>query len=397
MSKKNRDWVKILLLVYAALAIFASIQSISLGGKQFEDNGPTYTHYNNYLIFKQSFFHLINHQDLYLLFPGEQWDLFKYSPTFALFFGLFAALPDWLGLMLWNLLNALVFYLGLKNLPNLSPKTTLALLLFCGIEMMTSLQSAQSNALIVGLILLTFSQLEKRQYLWATLFILLTVYIKIFGIVAYVIFIFYPKKERLIGYSLLWGLILLLLPLPVTGVGYLADLYKSWLRLLGEDHTSSVGLSVLGWLQSWFGFPFSKNSVLLTGMALLVLPLIRVKAYQHYAFRLNLLASVLVWIVIFNHKAESPTFVIAVAGVAIWGFYQQSNPWHWALFLFALVFTQLSPTDLFPAGVREHWVSPYVLKAVPCILIWAKINYELLADDFSKKHLLLRQLKPNRQ
>lgn len=385
MNKKYDQWIKILAGLYVALAIFASIQSISLGGKQFEENGPSYTHYNNYIIFKQSFFHLLNHQDLYQLFPGEQWDLYKYSPTFALFFGVFAALPDWLGLILWNLLNALVFFLGIRSLPNLGSKTSFAILLFCLIELVTAIQSAQSNALIAGLLLLTFSALEKRQYLWATLWILLTVYIKIFGLVAYAIFIFYPKKGRLIAYSLLWGLLLLLLPLPFTGANHFLELYQSWWHMLGEDHSSSLGLSVLGWLQSWFGFPFSKNSVVLVGMVLFVLPLIRWQQYANYAFRLWLLASVLVWIVIFNHKAESPTFILAIAGVAIWFFSQKSSPLHWVLLALALVFTQLSPTDIFPAAIRNQWVAPYVLKAVPCIAIWISITYELLFEDFSQK------------
>jgi hypothetical protein len=39
--------------------------------------------YNNYIIFKQSFTHLYNHQDLYGAYSSEYWDLYKYTPTFA--------------------------------------------------------------------------------------------------------------------------------------------------------------------------------------------------------------------------------------------------------------------------------------------------------------------------
>ncbi|MEP6804623.1 MAG: hypothetical protein ABI892_08875, partial [Flavobacterium sp.] len=45
----------------------------------------------------------------------------------------------------------------------------------------------------------------------------------------------------------------------------------------------------------------------------------------------------------------------------------------------AFVFTALSPTDVFPPFIRNEWMKPYVIKAVPCILIWAKITYDLLA------------------
>ena len=59
-------------------------QSILRSPKTFEPNGITYTHYNNYIIFKQSYFHLIENKDLYTLYPNEHWDYYKYSPTFSL-------------------------------------------------------------------------------------------------------------------------------------------------------------------------------------------------------------------------------------------------------------------------------------------------------------------------
>jgi hypothetical protein len=45
------------LLVLIVVGI--TFQSISLGSKSFVPEGIQYTYYNNYIIFKQSFFHLI--------------------------------------------------------------------------------------------------------------------------------------------------------------------------------------------------------------------------------------------------------------------------------------------------------------------------------------------------
>lgn len=42
--------------------------------------------YNNYVIFKMSFPHLVNNEDLYIVQPEEHWDLYKYTPTFAVLF-----------------------------------------------------------------------------------------------------------------------------------------------------------------------------------------------------------------------------------------------------------------------------------------------------------------------
>eukprot|EP01036_Dinobryon_divergens_P007620 gene7620-10167_t len=106
-------------------------------------------------ILASAFFHLLDGKDLYIMYPAECWDLFKYSPAFALFMGVFAWLPDIAGLTLWNLLNAML---------------------------LTSIQNAQSNGLIAGLILLAFNKLENGDVRWSSLFITLTVFIKLFGL-----------------------------------------------------------------------------------------------------------------------------------------------------------------------------------------------------------------------
>ena len=105
---KIKHWItnyRFILFLFIILGIAASAQSLLLSSKNQSER--KYTHYNNYVIFKQSFFHLIDHKDLYAPYPDEHWDLYKYSPTFAFFFGIFALLPDSIGVMLWNLLNHL--------------------------------------------------------------------------------------------------------------------------------------------------------------------------------------------------------------------------------------------------------------------------------------------------
>ena len=103
------------------------------------------------------------------------------------------------------------------------------------------------------------------------------------------------------------------------------------------------------------------------------LPLVKFKNYSNYGFRWRLLVSILIWVVIFNHKAESPTFVIAMSGVGVWYFFSEKTRMNLALVILAFVFTSLSPTDLFPRFLREQFVIPYVMKVVFCIFIWGKV------------------------
>jgi hypothetical protein len=55
------------------------------------------------------------------------------------------------------------------------------------------------------------------------------------------------------------------------------------------------------------------------------------------------------------------------------------------LLLFVLVFTVLSPTDVFPRYIRLEYVIRYSLKALPCFLAWLIITYQLLFSNFEKK------------
>ena len=103
MSKKIQEILthkSFIIMLYVLFALGASVQSLLLSPKPLLEGGIEYSNYNNYVIFSESFHHLKNNQDLYIAYPDEHWDLFKYTPTFSVFFGFFTLFPDWLGLNL---------------------------------------------------------------------------------------------------------------------------------------------------------------------------------------------------------------------------------------------------------------------------------------------------------
>lgn len=372
-----------ILVLYILFALIASIQSVRQGEKPFFEGGIPYNQYNNYTIFKQSFYHLKEGKDLYILYPQEHWDLYKYSPSFSVVFGALAILPDGIGLSIWNLLNAIFLLYALYLLPGISLKNKSWLALICLLELLTSMQNEQSNGLMVGWIVLAFCMLEKEKYLPATLLLVATVFIKIFGIVAMAMFLFYPKKWKLALYSGIWTMVLAALPLIFVDLTQYQFLMESWRQMLSEDHSISLGFSVMGWLQTWFGMEGHKLWTLIAGVLLFLVPFTRWQLYKDLNFRIWILCSILIWVVIFNHKAESPTFIIAMVGVSIWFIKSDKNALNIALFVLAIIFTSLSPTDIFPASVRRDWVIPFVLKAVPCILIWFKLTWDLLQPKWT--------------
>ncbi len=367
---KLTDKHVIILMVLVTVGI--AIQCYVAGG------GDQYTHYNNYMIFKSSFEHLIHHKNLYGLHPEQHYDYYKYSPAFALCMSAFYYLPDWLGLIIFNLTNTLVLLVAFKKL-KLPIANIKYLFLFILIELAISLSMTQTNALIAGLIILGFTFLEKENYFIAALFLSLTVFIKLFGLVAFALWFLYPNKPRFLLYSMFWFVVLTFLPLLVIPLANLLEQYNNWIVLLKNDHDASYGISFLGWVHSWFHLDLPKTATVLVAAVVFCLPLIRFQLYKVYAFRLQMLSSILLWVVIFNHKGENPTYIIAMSGVAIWYFSRKANKTNKALLWLALIFTSFSSTDLITPGfIADKYVEPYALKAVFCCIIWFKIIMEML-------------------
>jgi hypothetical protein len=376
-NAKSMQW---LLALYIVIALVASAQDLLHTPKAYSSDGRLYTEYNNYVIFKHSFFHLVDGKNLYEVYPDEHWDLFKYSPAFSPFFSVFAYFPDYIGLTLWSLLNALIVFFAISRLPGFTIKQKNWMLLYCIIELLGSLQNTQSNGLMAGLIILSFVFLEKSNYFLAAFCVVFSIYIKIFGAVAFAMFLLYPNKLKLAAYTLFWMLFMAAIPALVTGFTQLGILYKYWFALLREDHLASQGLGLVGIINSWFHVSVSKNMVVLVGMVLFCIPLARVSQYKNFQFRVLLLASVLLWTIVFNHKAESPTFIISMCGMAIWYCCKDRGRLDTVLAILAFVFTTLSVSDLFPRTLKEEFIRPYSIKGLMSVVIWAKIIYEMVFE-----------------
>ncbi len=378
MWKKSGDMLMrptTMWVVYLLVAVTASLQAILIGTHTAD--GFTYTDYNNYIIFRNSFTHLIHGQNLFTHYPAEQWDLYKYSPAFALIMAPFSVMPDWIGLPVWNMINAGILLWGCSMLP-FQQRTKILLGWFMLLELLTSLQNAQSNGLMAGLIIGGYGCLKKEKTGWAALCFMLATFVKIYGCFGLLFFLFFPNKVKGGLYTALWGVLLALVPIVVMTPQTLVWQYQNWLVMLAADKAASYGLSVMGWLHSWFGVNGGKDLITAIGFLLLLLPLVKIKKYKEQNFQLLYLASVLIWIIIFNYKAESPTFIIAVAGVGIRHFAMPKKIWSNILLAAVFVLTCMSPTDIFPPMVKERFFIPYVIKAIPCIAAWLIITYELM-------------------
>jgi len=350
-------------------------------------------YYNNFTIFLQSYPHLIHFQNLYLPYPKEYVDVFLYSPTFALLMAPFCYLPQWLSLGLWTGVNSFAMYFAIAMLPKVDSTKRLVIFIILVMELVTSLQNTQTSTMLAAFMALSFVFFERKQVFWASFFIVFASFIKVYCLAAGMLFFLYPNKIKFIISMAFWTVIFALLPLIAIPFKQLIIQYQNWYQQIVEVHQGEdtginpnlikPSLSVMGWLKTWFHLNPPAICVQLSGLILLLLPMLRFKLYKDLRFRYFLLSSVLIFCMIFNHIAESPSYVIAVLGVAIWFAWENKNALTWTLMGLAFVFTVIVATDIFPEYIRHNIAIPYVWKAVPCILIWFWIQYRMLfTKDF---------------
>jgi len=342
--------------------------------------------YNNFLIFKWSGFNLVNELPLYISNDPLHYDLFKYSPTCALAFLPFYWPPTTMGLLVWNLVNMLLPLWALHQIIGLRTKTRNILALFLLAEGVTSLLNAQSNGLVLGLLMMAIGAFQREKTGKAILLILASGFIKIFGWIFFLLFLLRPKaipKGMLFG--IMYGSILLGLPLLFVSVDYLVSEYRWWFVLLGQDSHTYVKLSFMGWLQSWFGFTPPKNAVLFLALFVQMIPLwwrfkVAVNSGSSTKFSLLYGSSLLLWVVLFNHMSESATYVIAVGGMAIFfsGDFIRINLKNATVLAMVLLLTILGPTDLYPREMRYWIVESAQLKAFPVLVSYVIIWYHCL-------------------
>ena len=351
--------------------------------------------FNNYKIYKYTYYHTINKQPLYQNYPVEYDDSNHYGPIFGLVIAPFALLPDYLGTSLWNVANALLLILGIYSLP-LSKIKRSVLGLLCAHEALGAMLSYQFNVGLTGLILLSFSYLLKNETGKSALAIALGTLIKIYGILGLAFFFFTKRKILFIIYGFISLTLLLFLPVFLSSIEFTKQAFIDWYISLAHKNDLNVSLlsgqdiSFMGIIRRLFQNPNVPNlPFIIGGLILFLLPYLRINQYKNLAFRLMLLASSLIFVVIFSTGSESPTYIIAFTGVSLW-FVIQENPkmkWIIILYVFAFILTSLSPSDLFPKYIRINYIQHYSLKALPCVMVWFVIIFQMLIADF-KNHKL---------
>jgi len=383
LTELQLEKIKIsLAYLYPILAIIGGLQQYLRGEK--EVLGQTYTHYNNYLIFKTGAHRFLEGLNPFIGDATLHFDTLKYSPPFCLWMNLIAWMPNLAGILTWNILNGALIGLGLWYIPLKNERLRIVLLLLCFIEALTSFQNLQSNALIVGCILLAVVCAERKLWIWAPFLIMFAASVKIFALAACLVFFFYEWRWKLILWSAVWFMAFALSPMLVTGIDRFGEMYLWWYEVLSEDYSHSLGMSVMNMFNK-FGFGYNKTWLQIIALAITVFGAIYYTLWDNKEYRIAIMCSVLMYVVAFNQRAESPTFVIAAVGAVIYLLDRKMNWVNGTLLFLVFYLTIISATDLFPRNWREEFTNPYGLKVLPIFLVWMYLQYNLLIDFIASK------------
>lgn len=344
--------------------------------------------HNNFLIFRYVYWHTIEQLPLYVAYD-EYWDTNHYGPFFSLVIAPFAMLPVRWGLFFWLIVLSLSLYYAIRKLP-FPDRKRIFLYWFCAHELLTALFMSQFNIAIAAIIVATFYCIEKEKDIWAACFIMLGTFVKLYGIVGLAFFFFSKHKVKFLLALLGWALVMFIAPMAISSPDYIISQYVGWWDSLSAKNAENIfsggqNISLLGMVRKISGCAsYSDLWLILGGLIIFGLPYLRIAQYKYKAFRYALLASVLLFVVLFSTGSESSTYIIAFVGVGIWYWSVpwKRSKWDIALMVFAFILTSFSPSDLFPAYLRKEFVQPYALKALPCAIIWFKLSYEMCFRNY---------------
>ena len=344
--------------------------------------------HNNFLIFRYVYWHTIEQLPLYVAYD-EYWDTNHYGPFFSLVIAPFAMLPVRWGLFFWLIVLSLSLYYAIRKLP-FPDRKRIFLYWFCAHELLTALFMSQFNIAIAAIIVATFYCIEKEKDIWAACFIMLCTFVKLYGIVGLAFFFFSKHKVKFLLALLGWALVMFVAPMAISSPDYIISQYVGWWDSLSAKNAENIfsggqNISLLGMVRKISGCAsYSDLWLILGGLIIFGLPYLRIAQYKYKAFRYALLASVLLFVVLFSTGSESSTYIIAFVGVGIWYWSVpwKRSKWDIALMVFAFILTSFSPSDLFPAYLRKEFVQPYALKALPCAIIWFKLSYEMCFRNY---------------
>ena len=284
--------------------------------------------YNNFLIILYSTFDFWQGIDPYadwhhLDLKGRPLGVFIYLPLFSVLFTPFMIFPAWLGAFLWNFFTYSLFYKSIFSLPEKYNFTAKKFVFFITcLLLFATMLSMQFNPIVAAIFLFSYTALEKKNYFLAILLVSISGLTKVYGIIQFSMFLFYPKFWKNAIYSIVVMLVLAAVPLIRYTPTELLALLSSWKEAITFHSTKQGGFysiyrpffQISDGIGNYATLIYAVIFLLLVGLLL-----IKLKDFKaSFSKRAEYLGILMSWAILFSVGSELHTYVIAMTGYAIW-------------------------------------------------------------------------------
>jgi len=337
--------------------------------------------------------------DLYSTTPNKG---FVYSPVSAVFYMLASFLPGAWGKVFWCLISAALLLYGLYALLRNGPFTQIPAR-FWGVVFLLilplslgNLDSAQANAFVIGLIMITVAAFSAGWWMVAAFALGIAVYWKIYPLaVGLLLILLEPKKFT---WRLLLALVVLgCLPFLAQKPSYVVDQYHDWITTRTGDNRLEYALNIAP-LDLWFvlvrvgHLPLNQtvyHLMQLAGGGLVAVYCLygRIKQWPKERLLGGLFTFVCLWMVLLGPATENHTYLL-IAPAAALAVVESFNLRQKALRILACAAYLLLLLAIVRIGFLPKVNNPWLLALQPIggiiLLLYASNRY-LFTKDFIEK------------
>ena len=309
---------------------------------------------------------------------------FLYSPVFSVLFAPIFYLPWWLGPYVWNIGNYSLFALAIKMLPQQLDKYKHWIFLFLLSVLLQTVFCYQHNIIVAYIYIFAFILLERNKPVWAVLLIMISATTKVYGAAELAILLCYPKVWRNLSLALVFGCLLVCLPLLNQNFDNPFVLYQQMFDMIASHHSDSdfVGILFARGMKPLL-LPNYRMVQIVVFSLLAVAFFFRYKRWREFSFKVQALGVLTGFMILFSDCPETHTYIITFPFYAMAFWLRNKRTWiDWTLFWLLVVNFCILPTDvLCPAWLHEYihrtyWVDVYTYFFCWLRMLWWAIGPE---------------------
>lgn len=301
---------------------------------------------------------------------------FLYSPVFSVLFAPIFFLPWWLGPYVWNIGNYCLFTLAIKTLPQQYDKYKHWIFLFLLPVALQTIFCYQHNIIVCYIYIFAYSLLERGKGVWAVLLIMISACTKVYGAAELALLLCYPKTCRNLALAVVFGALLICLPLVNTNFDNPFVLYQQMFDMIASHHSDSdfIGILFARGLKPYL-LPNYRMVQMIVFALLSIAFFARYKRWKEFSFRVEALAVLTGFMILFSDCPETHTYIITLPFYAMAFWMRERRTWFdWTVFWLLVINFGILPTDILcPAWLHNYIHQTFWLDVYTFFIAWLSV------------------------